>query len=372
MHVPPHPAGPGPRPAPWSERLVCTARPGPRAGALAALLLLLALGLPALRAEDVPPAPAPAHAPPATPAAKPDPLVVGTFPITEDTVVDGDTVRVPGQPSIRIVGLDCEEVFHRDRDREAAKADFKAYARDKRGDSPMPVKFGTPAGEAARAFASQLLAGATALRIERDGLEGPEHDGFDRLLGHVIVVKPQGELHFALEMVRAGHSPYFVKYGRTRRMDAEFTAAEAEARTARRGIWGSAGPAHYPDYDERLAWWQARARQVDAWRAAPDAPERIELGTHLGTQRLAQRTGQPVLLFGTVGRLRLDEFPFIVYLAHKKGEDLPVVIRDRKVLEAIDPLKLSHGYVVVKGTLTSYRGKPQVEVAEAAQVTSAP
>ncbi|MFM8979063.1 MAG: thermonuclease family protein [Planctomycetia bacterium] len=370
MHVP-SPSGP---PAPRR------ARPA-HAASLAALgLLLLALGTPALRADDVPPAPAPvpapAPAPPSAtapaPAATPDPLLVGTFPITPETVVDGDTLRVPGQPSIRIVGLDCEEVFHRDRDREAAKADFKAYARDKRGDSPMPVKFGTPAGEAARAFASQLLAGASALRVERDGLQGPDHDIYDRLLGHVVVIKPQGELHFALELVRAGHSPYFVKYGRARRMDAEFRAAEAEARTARRGIWASDGPPHYPDYDERLAWWQARARQVDGWRAAPDAPERIELGTHEATRRLAQRQGQPVVLFGSVGRLRLDEFPFIVFLAHKKGEDLPVVIRDRKVLEAIDPLKLSHGYVVVKGTLTSYRGKPQVEVAEAAQVTSAP
>lgn len=339
-----------------------------------AALLLLAGACGPLAAD------APAAAPPAPrPAAAPDrgapaerTLVVGVFPITPDTVVDGDTVRVPGQPSIRIVGLDCEEVFHRDRDREAAKADFKAYARDKRGDSPLPVKYGTPAGEAARAFAGQLLAGATALRIERDGLQGPERDGFDRLLGHVFVVRPQGDLNFALEMVRAGHSPYFVKYGRNRRLDAEFAAAEAEAREAGRGIWGREGPPHYPDYAERLAWWHARARQVDAWRAAPDAPERIELGTHLGAQRLAQRTDQPVALFGSIGRMRLDEFPFILFLAHKKGEDLPVVVRDRKVLESIDPLRLARGYVVVKGTLTLYRGKPQVEVAEAAQVTSAP
>ncbi|MFM8386161.1 MAG: thermonuclease family protein [Planctomycetia bacterium] len=343
-----------------------------------ALLLVLSLACvpAALRADDgpapaAPAAPAPPEAPKAAGAAR-DPLVVGVFPIGEGTVVDGDTVRVPDQPSIRIVGLDCEEVFHRDRDRQAAEADFKAYARDKRGDSPLPVKYGTPAGEAARDFVRQLLAGATALRIERDGLQGPERDGFDRLLGHVIVLRPGRELNLALELVRAGHSPYFVKYGRNRRLDAEFEAAQAEAREARRGIWGSAGPDHYPDYDERLAWWAERAAQVSAWRAAPDAEDRIELGTEQASQRLAARAGKPVTLFGTLGRMRLDEFPFLVFMAHQKGKDIPVVFRDRKVLDAVDPVRLARGYVVVRGTLTLYRGSPQVEVEDAGQVSRAP
>ena len=335
---------------------------------LAALLLASWIRSPA-RAEDppAPAAPAPATAPKAP--AK-DPLLIGVYDVTIDAVVDGDTIRVPGEPAIRLLGVDCEEVFKDARDRAAAESDFAAYAKAKRGASPTPVKYGTPAGEAAKAAVRALFADAPRVRLERDEVGGHEHDGFGRRLAHVVLLPARGERNLAVEVVRAGHAPHFVKYGRTRRFDAELAAAQQEARAAKRGIWSASGPAHYPDYDERLAWWEERALQVDAWRAAPAAPERIELGTLDAGARLAARVGQEAVLFGTVKQVGERGPPFLLWLADRQGADVPVVVFDEQVWKALDQAALERRFVTVKGPVSLFRNRPQVEVTKADQVST--
>jgi endonuclease YncB( thermonuclease family) len=293
---------------------------------------------------------------------------VGTFEVTADTVVDGDTLRLPGEGSLRVLGLDCEEVFRGPRDRAEAAADFAAYARAKRGASPVPVKYATPAGEAAREHVRALLKGVERIRVERDEVGGRELDLFDRRLGHVVLPGPGGETNLAVEVVRAGHSPYFVKYGRTRRFDAAFAAAQAEARAAKRGIWGDAGPAHYPDYEERLRWWEERAAQVDAWRALPAAPERIELGTPGAAARLAALVGREAVLFALCRTLPTRGPPYVIWLSDRRDADVPAVVFDDEVWKALDRGALERGYVTVRGPVTLFRGRPQVEIARAEQV----
>src|SRR5262249_38406775 len=199
-------------------------------------------------------------------------VVVGEFTLTR--VVDGDTVRVDGlDSSLRLIGIDTEEIFHHEVDRRAVEADWHAYLTAKRGDSHHPVKLSTPMGEEAKRFAQQFFTIGGKVRIERDDPR-QIRDRYDRYLAYVMVEKDGQWRTYNVEAVRAGMSPYFMKYGWSRRFDAELKAAEAEAKAAHRGIW-SDRTMHYPDYDERAVWWTARAEFVAAFQK--DAAARRDL-----------------------------------------------------------------------------------------------
>jgi endonuclease YncB( thermonuclease family) len=330
-----------------------------------ALLLVLALGLPPRGAAAEPP-PAPG-APPAAPLLADD-VVLGVFDLPADPVVDADTIRVAGRPNVRVLGIDAEEVFKDEADRAHAAADFDAYAREKRGGAPTPVKFGTPEGEAARDFARALFAGVSRVRLERDAPGDRDVDTYGRGLAHVVLLRGTEEVLLAEAVIRAGHSPYFVKYGASRRYDARLRAAEREARDAHRGIWGSDGPRHYPDYPERLAWWQARERQVARWRAGPTTPERIALGVPAESRRLAASVGRDVVVFGFLSRTKTDAWPKILYLADEPRRDFAVVVFDEAVWNALDLAAVKRMYVIVRGRVTRYGDRPQIVLESADQV----
>lgn len=303
--------------------------------------------------------------------AKSDPLVFATAPLAVKDVVDGDTVRHLGHPSVRIRSLDCEETFKNPRDREAAEADFDAYAKAKRGDKPRPVKYGTPLGEAATTWLRELASKAKHMRLERDSLGGHELDIYGRRLAHVILVFEDHEVNVAEAMIRQGYSPYFVKYGRSQRFDAAFRAAEKQAREAKRGLWGDTGPRHYPDYAERLAWWHARAEQVERWRSRADEPRRITLGTVRATERLAKHVGEPVVLFGLFERVvdTRDGSRRVAFMGHQKRRSVSLVFFDRTRFDELDADALASKFMTVRGTLTLYRGRPQIVVERADQIT---
>jgi endonuclease YncB( thermonuclease family) len=285
--------------------------------------------------------------------------------------VDGDTFRFPDRTVVRILALDAEEVFKNDRDRRAAAEDFGAYARAKRGDSVTPVKFATPAGEEAKAFAARLVAEAKEIRLERDAEGERTLDAYGRLLAHVVLVGPTGERLFAEELIRTGRSPYFVKYGRSRRFDERLRAAEDEAIRERRGVFGDDGPAHYPDYEERLAWWRARADQIDAWLAAPPAPERVRLGVPSESERLDGLVGREVTVFGEVREQRTNRgSPWILWLMDRPDRDFPVVWLEEAVFARLDLAAADSRYLTVRGVLTLYEGTPQIVVSDPEQVAT--
>lgn len=65
--------------------------------------------------------------------------------------------------------------------------------------------------------------------------EGEFRGRYGRLLAYVYV---KG-VNFNLELVRQGLSLYYTKYGKSRRYDKEFRAAEKAARDEKRGIWST-------------------------------------------------------------------------------------------------------------------------------------
>jgi endonuclease YncB( thermonuclease family) len=105
-------------------------------------------------------------------------------------------------------------------------------------------------------------------------------DVYGRLLCHVLLADGTD---FNLLLVETGKSPYFNKYGNSEHCHADFVAAQARARAAKRGIWDpTTNRPESPDasaalrpYERLLPWWQARADAIDAFRArATAAPER--------------------------------------------------------------------------------------------------
>ncbi|MGN6111038.1 MAG: thermonuclease family protein, partial [Kofleriaceae bacterium] len=227
-------------------------------------------------------------------------LVLGEFRLTK--VVDGDTVKVDGlDSSLRLLGIDAEETFKNEADRRGVEASWTQYLKDKRGDSKRPVKAASPMGEIAKHWAQKWFEGVTTVRIERDH-PAEIRDRYDRYLSYVLAQKQGKWLNYNVELVRAGMSPYFPKYGNSRRFHREFLEAEREAKAAHRGIW-QPGAMAYPDYPEREAWWTARGDFVAKFRGEGEAQGKasyIDITHWDALSQLEAHLGKEVRLLGTV------------------------------------------------------------------------
>ena len=297
-------------------------------------------------------------------------LDLGTFTIGPEGVTDGDSIRIPTVGAVRVLGVDCEEVFHGRALREAAERDFAAYARARRSDAPHPVKYGTPAGEAATVATRELMRAAGRIRLERDSAEAADLDAHGRTLAHVVLLGPEGAILLSEALIAEGHSPYFVKYGRSRRYDTRLARAERSARERRVGIWGDAGPDHYPDYEERLVWWHARAAQVDRWRAQPEAPDRVHLEAVDADERLRALVGQDATVFGLLQGRKDEGTPRILWLRHVGRRGFALVFFDLPVWDAIDDVAVGSRFLTVTGPVSLYRNHPQILIERATQIAA--
>jgi endonuclease YncB( thermonuclease family) len=283
-------------------------------------------------------------------------LILGEFHLTK--VTDGDTIRVDGlDSSLRLIGLDAEETFKNDPDRRGAEGDFDAYLRAKRGGGRHPVKAATPLGEDAKNFAKQFFHDHEKVRIERD-VPGEIRDRYDRYLAYVFAEIDGKWVNYNVECVRAGMSPYFMKYGYSQRFHADFVAAEAEARAAKRGIWDPTKQ-HYPDYDERRTWWTARAEFIARYQPQVDNDPNFIVLTHWDAmKKIEDRVGQEVAILATVGDIKLgDRGPTKVMLSRKMFGDFPLVFFDKDVFAASGVAAFKGEFIVAKGVVTTYTNK---------------
>jgi endonuclease YncB( thermonuclease family) len=287
-------------------------------------------------------------------------LELGLFPLDgAAAVIDGDTIRVRGlSASLRLLAIDTEETFKRDNERQAFSRGWESYKKDMRGKSQRPVKMATPVGDDAKHFAEAFFDGVQQVKLERDH-PGEIRDYYNRYLAYVLVQKQGQWVNYNLECVRAGMSPYFTKYGRSRRFHQAFVAAQEEARTAQRGIWRP-GAQHYDDYDERLTWWNERESVITRFeKDAETAPDvHIALTRWDALRRLEQKVGQEVVVLGAVSDLRFGgSGPAVVRLARTRTNDFDVIFFDRDVLVA-SGLQFKKGeYVQVKGQVGKYRDR---------------
>ena len=127
----------------------------------------------------------------------------GTFRVAR--VVDGDTlVLADSKEYVRLIGADTPETVKRN----------------------WPVE---PWGPEATAFTKQFVSGGE-VRLEFDG---PPRDKYGRMLAFVWV----GDRMLSEELIRAGLARAELKYPYSAEKKARFRRAEAEAQSARRGIW---------------------------------------------------------------------------------------------------------------------------------------
>lgn len=303
-------------------------------------------------------------------------LDIGEFPIDgPNAVVDGDTVKVKGlDASLRLLAIDTEETFKHDWERKLYAQGWEEYVAAMRGSAPRPVKMATPAGDDAKRWAQSFFNGVTKVKLERDH-PGEIRDYYGRYLAYVFVEKNGEWLNFNLECVRAGWSPYFTKYGRSRRFHAAFVKAQEEARAQKLHIW-SDEEQHYPDYAERLSWWNARGDVVMRFeREAEGRPDHVVLTRWDAMAQLEQRLGEEVTVLGSVAELKPRERgPTSVRLARNRKSSFDLVFFDRDVLLATQLTRARGEFVQVRGVVTRYENKErgisqlQMEVALPGQV----
>lgn len=303
-------------------------------------------------------------------------LDLGTFDLAgAASVVDGDTIRVKGvDNSLRLVCIDTEETFKHDYERASYAAGWEQYKKKNRGDSGRPVKMATPLGEDAKKWAQAFFEGVTRVKLERDH-PGEIRDYYGRYLAYVFVEKDGRWLNYNLEAVRAGMSPYFTKYGLSRRFHKEFVEAQNAAREARLGIWDPSRE-HYDDYEERLKWWDARGEMVARFeREMEEQPDFIALTRWDAMLKLEQNLGKQVTLLGSVNEIRMDgRGPTVVKLGRSRGSDFDVVFFDKDVALSSGVLSAKGEYVKVRGLVNKYKDerrnveKLQVVVALPGQV----
>ena len=285
-------------------------------------------------------------------------LVLGEFSLAGRPVLDGDTIRVEGlESTLRLLALDAEETLKDEQSRRDVEDDWPKYLQKKRGGRKHPVKAGTPMGEAAKKFAIKFFEGAGRVRLERDHPK-EIRDVYDRYLAYAFVERNGKWINYNVECVRAGMSPYFTKYSYSRRFHDEFVAAEKEAREAKRGIWSDATQ-NYGDYDERKAWWDARANFIrDFERDSLDREDYIELTHWDSTAALEKNLGREVTVLGSVSRIILgDRGPTRVMLAKRQFSDFALVFFDKDVFSTSGIARYEREFVRVTGVVQEYKNK---------------
>jgi len=281
-------------------------------------------------------------------------LLVGEYRLGDKPVVDGDTIRVEGiEGSIRLLSIDTEEKLRSKADRAAAAKDFERYLKRKRGNATRPRKAGTPMGQQATEFAKAFFQGVRVVRLERD--DPKEIRGrYGRLLAYAFVKKNGRWTSYNVECVRAGMSPYFTKYGYSHRFHNQLSHAEAEAREAHRGIW-SPDARGYGDYDERKAWWNARADFIRAFEhEANSRDDYVQLSHSDATERLEERLGQKTTILSTVDRIQHFKGLVRVVLARQRGSGFPVIFFDKDVFRQSGIKRYRGEPVAIRGRVERY------------------
>lgn len=287
-------------------------------------------------------------------------LVLGEFALAPGAVVDGDTIKVEGlDSSLRLLGLDTEETFKSEKDRRLYESlGFQGYLAKKGEGSDRPPKCATPAGDLAKKFAQEFFLGDITVRLERDHPKDTR-GRFGRLLTYVFVKRGDDWINYNVEAVRAGMSPYFTKYGYSRRFHDDFVQAQEEARAAGRGIWDPSIE-HYPDYDVRLSWWEARAEFIQRFEQdAQGRDDLIMLGHWDSMDRLAAAEGKEVEVLAGVGEIYPADGsrPSRVMLSRRMFSDFPLIFFDQDVYLSSRIEEARGEFARVRGTVTAYEYK---------------
>ncbi len=140
------------------------------------------------------------------------PCFAGEYKVVK--VIDGDTIDIDykgKRERIRLLNVDTPESVHPDRTRN------------------------TRLGKQASDYTQERLSGKS-VSLEFDG---KKRGRYGRLLAYVIL----GKKNFNLELVQKGWSPYYTKYGESKKYHDQFILAQNHARLEGMNIWLTPAPA---------------------------------------------------------------------------------------------------------------------------------
>jgi endonuclease YncB( thermonuclease family) len=291
-------------------------------------------------------------------------LIIGNFRISK--VTDGDTFRFENldRPT-RLLGIDTEETF-KTPDAEQKINEISQYWESfyitEKGDNKMPVKTDSPLGYEAWKWAEEFFNNVDYVRLEKEDDERTI-DIFGRYLVYVIAIMKDGtEINYNVECVRTGYSPYFNKYGNSKRFHTEFVEAQNSAKENGLGIW-DLNKKHYPDYDERLVWWDLRANQLMNYDLKYSGSENyFNLSSDKDFARLANYVGQEITVFGSIGDVMTKKFPYIIRIPYTKEDKFELIVHEENsgLLQEIDIDTKKEYYVFVKGIVENFNGTYQI------------
>ncbi len=299
-------------------------------------------------------------------------FVLGEYTVKE--ILDGDTFRFDGlDRTTRLLGIDTEETFKKsdaeERTREIARywTDYYAHKKDSSG---KPAKIESPFGYGTWQWTKSLFDDVVKVRLESDDTNRTE-DMYGRYLVYIFAVKTDGsEFNYNIECVKQGYSPYFNKYGNSARFHDAFTKAQEYAIGKMLGIW-SGQEMCYPDYTERLKWWNKRAEQIEHFESTYSRMggyySLLDLSDYTD---LKKRLGDTVIVFGSISRTFTDKEPHLAILEAGKDERLDLVFFAEHYI-LLPGLGLDNPkdyYIYAKGLLGEFNGRLQIIIEDASQV----
>jgi endonuclease YncB( thermonuclease family) len=301
--------------------------------------------------------------------AMPSTLLMGSYDLAEvDPVIDGDSFRIPQlEGDIRLVGVDCEEVFKEEAAKTIAEKDFVSYATMMQGKNPLPGSYATPLGEESKEYAQVFFQFGGKVRLEYDSLKHPT-DFYGRHLVHLFYESYGQQVHYNVELVKRGYSAYVTKFGRSERYDKELREAQEEAKKNKLGIWDPKKK-HYPDYTERFKWWNARADAITQFESDHRKdPNYVRLDDADAMDRLRKLNGKVAVVFGSVYGVRDDKKPNKLLMAHKDKEDFSLISFQPERFASITPRQYLGSYIYVQGTIELYHNQPQMRLEDGAAI----
>lgn len=299
-------------------------------------------------------------------------FVIGEF--TVQKILDGDTFRFEGlDNSTRLLGIDTEETF-KDTDAEnksrVLASGWTEYYAHKKDSSGKPAKIESLFGYETWQWTKELFGDVVKVRLETDDSKRTK-DLYNRYLVYLIAVRGNGtEFNYNIECVKQGYSAYFSKYGYSKRFHSEFVKAQDYARANKLGIW-SGKKLSYPDYDERINWWDKRAQQILKYESEFSGKagyySMLDPGDY---EELKSRLFDTVIIFGNVTKVLTENEPHIVKFEVNYDEQIDLVFfrQNYSLVDELDLANPKNYYVYAKGMLTEYRGRMQLIIEDKSQV----
>lgn len=301
-----------------------------------------------------------------------DSLLIGEFYVT--SIIDGDTFKFEKlDKSARLLCIDTEETFkgvNAEQRTSEISINWDELYRNKRKYGNKPIKIESPFGFETMIWTKNLFKDVVYVRLELDETS-KSIDFYGRHLVYVIAIKSdESEFNYSIECVRQGYSPYFNKYGNSKRFHEEFAEAQNYAKNNKLGIWSNEELC-YPDYEERLSWWNKRADALTTFETKYfRKPGYFSILDENDFNSLNSKIGEEIIIFGSLNQIMDKKDPYLLRFSHNKGKHFDVVLfpENYYLLEELNLTNLEGEYIYVKGTLIEYKGKPEIILTEKSQV----